>query len=206
MSGRKKPLSVEEKRKRMVDLLFETRDFWQLKELEKMGAKQKGIVAQTVKEVLDGLVADNLVSLEKIGTSNYYWSFPSTGLITRQAKLEELESEAAKLKAKKAELEAGIAKAQAGREESDERNQLLQELAKSEQLKKVNVAELQKYRDCDPMVLEMKAKAASDAKDAANRWTENIFNVQSYCSKNFNMTWDNFCTNFQIPDDLDTVS
>lgn len=39
------------------------------------------LVAQTVKEVLDSLVADNLVICEKIGTSNYFWAFPSAALV-----------------------------------------------------------------------------------------------------------------------------
>jgi transcription initiation factor IIE alpha subunit len=53
-----------------------------LKELEKYLAKEKGIVQQSVKEVIQSLVDDRLVNLEKIGTSNYYWSFPSTALQT----------------------------------------------------------------------------------------------------------------------------
>jgi hypothetical protein len=31
-------------------------------------------------------VADNLVFCEKIGSSNYYWSFPSQALVTRRTK------------------------------------------------------------------------------------------------------------------------
>ena len=34
-------------------------------------------VLQSVKEVLLGLVADDLVHEERIGASKYYWSFPS---------------------------------------------------------------------------------------------------------------------------------
>ncbi|KAG5460541.1 MAG: Mnd1 family-domain-containing protein [Olpidium bornovanus] len=66
------------------------RDFFQLKELEKIGPKQKGIVAQSVKEALQSLVDDNLVTMEKIGTSNYYWSFPSTAL--QQVRLPSLQT------------------------------------------------------------------------------------------------------------------
>lgn len=53
------------------------KDFFQLKDLEKMAPKEKGITAQTVKEVLQSLVNDGLVDSEKIGTSIYFWSFPS---------------------------------------------------------------------------------------------------------------------------------
>lgn len=41
---------------------------FQLKELEKLGPK-KGIISQTVKDVVQSLVDDDLVSKDKIGTS-----------------------------------------------------------------------------------------------------------------------------------------
>ncbi len=75
-------LSFEEKRKRLSEFLLEKKDFFQLKELEKMVPKATGIVMQSVKEVLQSLVDDRLVNSEKIGTSNYFWSFPSTALQT----------------------------------------------------------------------------------------------------------------------------
>lgn len=53
-----------------------------MKDLEKYLPKEKGIVSQTVKEILQSLVDDRLVNAEKIGTSKYYWSFPSTALQT----------------------------------------------------------------------------------------------------------------------------
>lgn len=37
---------------------------------------------QTVKEVVQSLVDDRLVQCEKIGTSNYYWCFPSSAMVT----------------------------------------------------------------------------------------------------------------------------
>jgi len=56
------------------------KDYFQLKELERILPKAKGIVSQSVKEVLQSLVDDRLVQGEKVGTSNYFWSFPSTAL------------------------------------------------------------------------------------------------------------------------------
>lgn len=66
----------------MCDFFMEKKDFFQLKDLEKMLPKEKGIVQQTVKDVLQSLVSDRLVNCEKIGTSNYFWSFPSTAAQT----------------------------------------------------------------------------------------------------------------------------
>lgn len=45
-------------------------------ELEKIAPKEKQIVAQSVKDVIQNLVDDGLVDTDKVGTSVYYWSFP----------------------------------------------------------------------------------------------------------------------------------
>lgn len=37
-------------------------------------------VSQSVKEVIQGLVDDELVSSDRIGSSNYFWAFPSAAL------------------------------------------------------------------------------------------------------------------------------
>lgn len=63
-------LSLEEKRTKLLEIFHESKDFYQLKELEKLGPKLKGIVSQTVKEVLQSLVDDGLVQGDKIGASN----------------------------------------------------------------------------------------------------------------------------------------
>ena len=34
---------------------------------------------QTIKDVLQSLVDDGLVDTDKVGTSNYFWAFPSKG-------------------------------------------------------------------------------------------------------------------------------
>lgn len=47
-----------------------------LQELEKIAPKEKGIIAQSVKEVVQCLVDDGLVDTDKIGTSIYFWAFP----------------------------------------------------------------------------------------------------------------------------------
>ncbi|OBS57730.1 hypothetical protein A6R68_11140 [Neotoma lepida] len=49
--------------------------------------------AMSVKEVLQSLVDDGMVDCERIGTSNYYWAFPSKALHARKRKLEALNSQ-----------------------------------------------------------------------------------------------------------------
>ena len=50
--------------------------FFIYKDIEKYSAKNK-ISFMQVKDILKGLVGDNLVETEKIGSSNYYWSLPT---------------------------------------------------------------------------------------------------------------------------------
>lgn len=89
--SKKKGLSLEEKRKRMLDIFYESKDVFLLKDLEKIAPKQKGIISQSVKDVVQSLVDDNLVDTDKIGTSVYFWAFPSKALAQRQAKLSALQ-------------------------------------------------------------------------------------------------------------------
>ncbi|KAG0321257.1 hypothetical protein BGZ99_004045 [Dissophora globulifera] len=46
---------------------------------------------------------------------------------------------------------------------------------------------------------------STKAKEAANRWTENIFIFQSYCVGKFNVDRSEFNKNFNISDEMDTL-
>ena len=49
--SKKKGLSLEEKRKRMLDIFYDSKDVFLLKDLEKIAPKQKGIIVQSVKVI-----------------------------------------------------------------------------------------------------------------------------------------------------------
>lgn len=51
------------------------------------------LASMSVKEILQSLVDDGMVDTDRIGTSNYFWAFPSKALHARKRKLEELESQ-----------------------------------------------------------------------------------------------------------------
>jgi Mnd1 HTH domain len=53
---------------------------FRLPDLEKKASKEKGVVSQSVKEVLQSLVDDELVDFDKIGSGNFYWALPSKGV------------------------------------------------------------------------------------------------------------------------------
>lgn len=68
-------------------------------------AKEKGFRADTVKDIIDGLVNDGLIKMDKIGCSNYFWSFPSEARHARERRIDEQTAAAdAELKRKQALL------------------------------------------------------------------------------------------------------
>ncbi|KAF9389488.1 hypothetical protein CPB97_011232 [Podila verticillata] len=205
MASSRKGLSAADKRTKLLELFHESGTFHKLQELEKTAPKLKGIVQQSVKDVLQSLVDDGLVTVEKIGTSNYYWSFPSDVQQKKNAKLKQLREEFAKLEATSAELESRIQLAKSGREDNDQREELLAKLAEAETLDKELQTELKRYADSDPTLLEAQKKYSQVAKEAVNKWTENIFVFQSYCVNKFNVDRQEFNRNFGISEDMDTL-
>ncbi|XP_070626213.1 meiotic nuclear division protein 1 homolog isoform X3 [Bos indicus] len=189
--SKKKGLSAEEKRTRMMEIFYETdlqslawpsllavfiiykyeKDVFQLKDMEKIAPKEKGITAMSVKEVLQSLVDDGMVDCERIGTSNYYWAFPSKALHARKRKLEVLDSQLSEGNQKYANLQKSIEKAKVGRHETEERTMLAKELSSLRDQREQLKAEVEKYRECDPQVVEEIRQANQVAKEAANRWT-----------------------------------
>ncbi|XP_059951259.1 meiotic nuclear division protein 1 homolog isoform X2 [Mesoplodon densirostris] len=155
----------------MMEIFFETKDVFQLKDMEKIAPKEKGITAMSVKEVLQSLVDDGMVDCERIGTSNYYWAFPSKALHARKRKLEVLESQLSEGNQKHANLQKSIEKAKIGRHETEERTLLAKELSSLRDQREQLKAEVEKYKECDPQVVEEIRQANEVAKEAANRWT-----------------------------------
>jgi chromosome segregation ATPase len=128
MRKRKKGVSLDEKRERILKIYHETLDVFNLKEIEKLGSKA-GVVLQTIKDVNQALVDDNLVDTDKIGSGNYFWSFPSKVAQQRKRKLEEIECRREELKSKIQSTKDKIAKEKGLRNESDERVERLNRLA-----------------------------------------------------------------------------
>ncbi|XP_076001652.1 meiotic nuclear division protein 1 homolog [Genypterus blacodes] len=201
--SKKKGLSLEEKRTRMMEIFFETKDVFQLKDIEKIAPKTKGIAPMTVKDVLQSLVDDNMVDCERVGTSNYYWSFPSKALNARNHKLEELQKQLSEAKQRKETLQKSIEKAKVGREDTDERGSLLKELQALREERTQLQTDLEKYRDCDPEVIAEMKKSNIVAKDAVSRWTDNVFAIKSWTKKKFSFDDSRINKAFGIPDDFD---
>lgn len=198
-----KGVSEEEKRRRILEIFSETKDFFMLKEVEKMAYK-KGVPLLAVKDVLQSLVDDDLVRLEKIGTSNYYWSFPSQKQVNRSKVLEKLCAERDSTRAKVEELRARLEDEQKTRADG-ERTELI---SRYEDLKKERdelLSALEKYKECDPVIYEEKTARAAELKTEVNKITDDLFTVQSYVCNKFDVDRKEFLASFGISETLDYV-
>ncbi|XP_022110506.1 meiotic nuclear division protein 1 homolog isoform X2 [Acanthaster planci] len=181
------------------------KDVFQLKELEKIAPKTKGITSMSVKDVVQSLVDDGMVDSDRIGTSNYFWAFPSKASNARKRKLDDLTTALEGSEKKRATTKKLITKATIGKENTDDRIELMKTLAVQEQENSRLKAELEKYRECDPEVLEEVKKQTLVAREAANRWTDNIFTIKSWCKKKFSMEEKTIDKHFGIPEDFDYI-
>ncbi|KAK4432940.1 Meiotic nuclear division protein 1 [Sesamum alatum] len=182
--SKKRGLSLDEKREKMLQIFYESQDFFLLKELEKLGPK-KGVITQSVKDVVQSLVDDDLVFKDKIGTSVYFWSLPSCAGNQLRNIHRKLDSDLQSSKKRYIELIDQCDALKKGREESDEREEALNELKAIEQKYNELKDEILQYSDNDPATVEAMKKAIEVAHASANRWTDNIFTLRQWCSNNF---------------------
>ncbi|KAI3861786.1 hypothetical protein MKW92_005580 [Papaver armeniacum] len=182
--SKKRGLSLEEKREKMLEIFYDSQDFYLLKELEKLGPK-KGVISQSVKDVIQSLVDDDLVLKDKIGSSIYFWSLPSCAGNQLRNVSNKLGSDLKSSKKRLAELIVQRDNLKKGREDSDEREEALAELKTIETKHNELKSEMGQFADNDPATLEAMKNAIEVSHAAANRWTDNIFTIRQWCSKNF---------------------
>jgi Leucine zipper with capping helix domain/Mnd1 HTH domain len=175
-----------------------------------------------VADINQSLVDDALVDKEKIGGTNYYWSFPAKKdrllqiqheKVLCNIELLEKESEIAHLElldaqrgredepdekvddgvvdnGKTTDTESGNPKEEGNADEPSakklkmmNRTQKLQRLQEITALKNATLAELDALKENDPQAIADLEHELRLVHQAANRWTDNIFNCQTYLTK-----------------------
>ncbi|KAK0087094.1 hypothetical protein PV325_001763 [Microctonus aethiopoides] len=200
-----KRVSLDEKRARMLQIFYEKKEFFTLKELEKIASKEKGIVVQTVKDVLQALVDDGFVHTDKIGSTIYYWTFPGEKIMQLEQRIADSNRSIVEAEFKLQKLDAECKKLQNENENTEEKRIILHEL---EQLNESEVElkkQISKFSNVDPEMIAKVQQQAEEKKTEVNMWTENIFAIQSWCKNKFNITEETLNKQFHIPEDLDYV-
>ncbi|KAL4480453.1 hypothetical protein ABPG74_020969 [Tetrahymena malaccensis] len=204
MAKRTKPLTLEQKREKMLHVFHETQQVYNLKEIEKFSTKA-GIVLPTVKDVLMSLIADGLVDSDKIGSANFYWSLPSQTYSILKIRLAEAEQKMKDCDQKKVELEDELEKSVIDKEPSDDRTEQLNKLKELQETLKKKEKDLEKYKKYDPERLKQLEEQTEELKTKVNLWTDNLFSLKSYIQKLTPMDDEEVEKAFSIPADLDNV-
>lgn len=110
-----------------------------------------------------------------------------------------------KLQALQKDLTEQIEQASAGRQDNADRVQLVKKLAESEGLNRKYRSELDQFKEFDPDLFDARKAELKTLKESANRWTDNVFSLQSYCSNQYNIGRADFNSQFGVPEDLDYV-
>ena len=137
-----------------------------------------------VKDLLAGIVADNLLETEKIGSSAFYWYLPNR---VYDAKKKQLEREQTNIENAKNEIEnlkQKIEENKAIRVENDERKKNLEELAELENQKKEYLKVLKDFESKDPEKYEKYINTTKNMEQLNEFWVDNIYTIEQWMKKN----------------------
>ncbi len=171
---KKKGLSLEEKRQILLSLFKKAGSFYHYKEIEKH-CTQNRISFMIVKDLLGGIVADNLVETEKIGSSSYYWSLPSRVFEAKKQQLEREKSNFITLNNDINNMIQKIEENKAIRVDNEKRRNNLDKLAKLEEIKKENLKILADFEEKDPEKYETYINTYNKLDTLNDFWIDNIW-------------------------------
>lgn len=181
---KKRGMSLEEKRQVMLGLFKNDLSFFHYKEIEKYSVQHK-ISFMIVKEILEGLVADNFVETEKIGSSSFYWSLPSRVYSAKQKNLERLKVQIETLNTEIENTQQKIEENKALRKGTEERQKKLEDLdnlnKRIDECHKV----LSKFEKNDPERHDKLKKENKILIDLYENWTDNISTIEQWLRSKF---------------------
>ena len=177
-----------DKRAIILGIFHEKKEPFLLKEIEKLASK-KGVVLQSVQEILKTLTDDDLVKTDKIGTTNWFWSFPSEHATKLEQKKNQCDAELKALEKQLKKIEEDIENEKTTNKENDASSsaqdrknaEMALQAAKDENAKLLK--ELAKLEESNPELQEQVAKGVDAMRGAADRWTDNLFLVKSWVDK-----------------------
>ncbi|XP_014472729.1 PREDICTED: meiotic nuclear division protein 1 homolog [Dinoponera quadriceps] len=201
--SKRKGVSLDEKRMRMLQIFYEKKEFFTLKEIEKIAPKEKGIIVQSVKDILQALVDDDLVRAEKIGTSTYFWRFPGENITTLERTIADTSKKIVEAEFRLQKLNEEIAKQKELKKDTEERTNLLREVDRLREEEQEIKRKIVQFSGVDPETITEMGKEVKKYKEAINVWTDNIFAIQSWCKNKFSIPKGDLNKQFNIPEDLD---
>ncbi|KAK9896974.1 meiotic nuclear division protein 1 [Cystobasidium minutum MCA 4210] len=211
MSSKKAGTSAEEKAAKLLSWFHDTKDFYSLKEVEKAGVKATGISGMIIKDILQTLIDDNAVLCEKVGTSNYYWSYPGATAAKVKTDYENTEKAIVAAEKKLQETQQAYESMKAARglgddEDQEERDNLLKDYAEKQAELQSIKDELSQYAQGDPAVYEQKKKDIELMKESALRWTDQISTVICYARDHLQVEPAVLVAHLELPENYEDLT
>lgn len=142
---------------------------------------------QSIKEINQSLVDDNLVYTDKIGAANFFWSFPKKAIQDQITLNNQLHGQLNQLQASIQALQEEIDLVKASRCKED-RTQLMDQYHRLVNEEKELDSQWEVVKFNDPDEIRRIGQAAEKNKEAANRWTDNLFMIKSFLVKKRGMS------------------
>ncbi len=140
------------------------------------------MVQQTVKDMNQSLVDDFLVFSDKIGSANFFWSFPSKAYQDQNVRKETLSNTRAQIRQNIDTVSSQVEEARAERSHPD-RARMLVELANLKREEDQLDGQLEQLKVNDPDEIRRVEKLAQLSKASADRWTDNLWQIKSFLTK-----------------------
>ncbi|KAL1852191.1 Meiotic nuclear division protein 1 [Paecilomyces lecythidis] len=186
-----KGLSPAAKQQLIISHLRSTRTCHTLKDLEKMLPSVASINGMQVKEYIQSLTDEGQLRVEKIGSGNWYWIFPSEEKRDKERVRDALLKEVGKAAKSVQELEEQMERVkkerekdrEADQEDPNRRGELEERLGELErELKKLKEREQMVLKDGAGSVKRMR-EDVRNWKEMASLWTDNIYILEAYLEK-----------------------
>ncbi|KAI5807527.1 Mnd1 family-domain-containing protein [Peziza echinospora] len=154
------------------------------KDLEKSLPAASGVSGMQVKDILQSLVDESLIRVEKIGSGNWYWSFVGDERKRRVGLMKSLKEEKGGLE-KQIDAIKEIAMQERERMQEEggqeqEREAMIHEMVVLRKKKAELESEIASWKDNDPVELERRKAIIGQTKTAINMWTDNIYTLLSF--------------------------
>lgn len=139
------------------------------------------------------LIDDFLVFSDKIGSANFFWSFPSKAYQDQCARRDGQQATLSGLQASIEGSKSQLKLAKAARC-GENRAKLMDELAALRRQEEQLDTQLVTLKVNDPEEIKRVEKLAMVNKAAADRWTDNIWQIKGYMTKRKGMSGKEVCT------------
>ena len=142
---------------------------------------------QTIKDMNQSLIDDFLVFSDKIGSANFFWSFPSKAFQDQTVRKQSLQSTATQIQNSIEDISSQTVAARNVRCRPDREKKLAELLNMRKQEEHLD-GKLEELKVNDPEEIRRVEKLALINKSAADRWTDNIWQIKSYLTKRKGMS------------------